>query len=86
MSVKVITRSVCDVCGAVSDQEGANGSHPSPRWATLTLHYRAEPTPTNHGWGERIERVLCPNCADRVEAVVARGGSAGDGGEGRSGG
>lgn len=74
MSTTVVTRSVCDGCKCVCERVGAEGDVPPVRWASFSLHFRAE----GYGWagGGHIRRAqLCPDCAAVVEAVLDKAGS-----------
>ncbi|MCC6752009.1 MAG: hypothetical protein IT371_30430 [Deltaproteobacteria bacterium] len=69
MATKVITRTDCDRCGAVSEEEGALAGCPPKGWGAFSLTVRGD----SEGW-LKIEKkrnmVLCDHCCADVFVFV----------------
>lgn len=69
MATKVITRTDCDRCGAVSEEEGAQAGCPPKGWGVFSLTVRGD----SEGW-LKIEKkrnmVLCDRCCADVFVFV----------------
>lgn len=68
MGTKVETVSRCDLCEERHTREGADGDFPPVDWAVAVLSYRL----SGSGWSHnrRIEKTLCPQCAERIEGIL----------------
>lgn len=62
MSVRVLTESTCDRCGAVHTEEGARGDCPPVAWAAVSVSIR-QPGAGWAGGSARRDLRLCLDCA-----------------------
>jgi len=72
ITVHSVTETVCDQCGMTSSRDGAHHNHCPIGWAYIWFGYETgEESPT--GLSSQLYRVLCPICAQQIEAVLRPG-------------
>lgn len=66
--IRVHTTTICELCGAENDRDGAEGMCPPAGWAEAVLTIRHD----GNGWENHTTYcvVVCPDCIGKVKDVL----------------